>query len=242
METNLKNNKELINWKGYEWMLQETWGQIHPDHTNMWKDSSAVSIVNDQLILKTHQNLKYFEELSAVSVWGCGFACCMEKFFFGHYKIEAKLPQGTNLWPAIWLYSHESWPPEIDILEAYSNDKGSYKNISTTNISSFFNSILNPYKFEGNFHIKGKGSLGSKRCKTNWFTNVNKFITYEMIWDSNYIKLYANGKLFYELKGTVMDNFQEPMRFILSNGVRKNKINYIDETSMFIIKDFIYVP
>ena len=44
------------------------------------------------------------------------------------YKFECKLPKGVGLWPAIWLSCDKTWPPEIDILEAYSNEKGDYKN------------------------------------------------------------------------------------------------------------------
>ena len=61
--------------------------------------------------------------------FGVGLVSCTEKFGYGTFEIEAKLPKGQpNAWPAFWMWSFDSWPPEIDVFEAYSNKKGSYFN------------------------------------------------------------------------------------------------------------------
>ncbi|MGB0882231.1 MAG: glycoside hydrolase family 16 protein [Vicingaceae bacterium] len=46
---------------------------------------------------------------------------------YGYFEIRSKNPKGTGFWPAFWLVSTESWPPEIDIYEFYTNEPGRIK-------------------------------------------------------------------------------------------------------------------
>ena len=62
-----------IKWCGYEWLTQERWGQIHPIKPKAWYDPKAVEIRDEQLILKTHKNPKYFKELDIESKISTGF-------------------------------------------------------------------------------------------------------------------------------------------------------------------------
>jgi beta-glucanase (GH16 family) len=42
------------------------------------------------------------------------------RFEYGYLRIVARIPAGRGLWPALWLAAaNQSWPPEIDILEAW---------------------------------------------------------------------------------------------------------------------------
>jgi beta-glucanase (GH16 family) len=44
-------------------------------------------------------------------------------FKYGLVQIEAQIPYGLGLWPALWLApSNHQWPPEIDILEHWNSD------------------------------------------------------------------------------------------------------------------------
>jgi beta-glucanase (GH16 family) len=112
---------KILDWKGYNWITQERWGQIHPEKSISWYDDTAVEIDdNGFLILKTQNNPKYFKKLDTTSPIGSGLVSCQNRFGYGYFSIEAILPKGPSLWPAFWMWAWESWPPEIDIFEGYS--------------------------------------------------------------------------------------------------------------------------
>jgi beta-glucanase (GH16 family) len=44
---------------------------------------------------------------------------------YGYFEIRAQLPEGHGMWPGFWmLKADQSWPPEIDALEAFGADNG----------------------------------------------------------------------------------------------------------------------
>ena len=57
-----------------------------------------------------------------------GLVTSYNSYGYGFFEFEIELPYGSGLWPSVWLSCVNSWPPEIDILEAYSNDNSNYKN------------------------------------------------------------------------------------------------------------------
>jgi hypothetical protein len=228
----------MIKWQGYTWEQKEHWGIVHLKNPIMYTDDSCSYIRDENLILATKYKPYIFKPLSKEILWARGLAMCMDKFHFGTYEITATLPKGKWLWPAIWLYGQEGWPPEIDIMEGYTTWFGSYFNLSTSSFRAFFRSLTQPYKVEGNYHTGIYGGIGTDRVKLGYFLDLTKPIVFEMIWMPDGITLKANGIIYSKLRGDVMRFFQKPMRFLLSIAVRKDS-HYVSE-SEFVIHEFNY--
>jgi beta-glucanase (GH16 family) len=46
---------------------------------------------------------------------------------FGYFEAKIRFDRGTGMWPAFWLQPTDgTWPPEIDIMEAYPNENGAW--------------------------------------------------------------------------------------------------------------------
>lgn len=227
-----------MKWMGRNWIKQETWGQVHPEKSNVWYDPSAVILDSEnRLHLLTQYHPKYFKEVNDVVPVGVGLVCCLDSFHFGRYTIEAKLPVGKNLWSAIWLYSLGGEYAEIDIVEAYSNVYGSYCSFRPFRLPAI-------YKLDSNFHyIKDEEwvTIGTKTHYVGFENPTKRFITYDMVWTPESIKLYADGRLQRVLKGKVMEHFQRPMRMVLNNSIRFGREYPIEQTD-FVIKHFNYKP
>ena len=112
--------------------------------------------------------------------YGVGLVATLKGFGFGTYQWRVTLPKGVGLWPAVWLAGETSWPPEIDVIEAYSDSKGDWSNRLNTNI-----------------HVGSNGEnhkqIGAKRHGS--YINKNEDIDFTLVWLPNCIKIYYNGFL-----------------------------------------------
>ena len=231
----------IIQWQGYDWNIPEKeWELAHYDYPYKWYDKSCVKIgINGELKLSTKFNPKTINlSVNGGSKvihpkTGIGIVTCNYPFHFGDYEIIAKLPKGDYLWPAIWLYDLNVWPPEIDIIEAYSNKKCSYWKWKWPF-----------YRIESNFHYKEnnvKKSAGNISMYSGLCNPTNRFIKFEMKWREDYISILVNGKERRKITGEIMKFYQNPMKFILNSGIQKNH-NPTSNVSDFIIKSFKYNP
>jgi hypothetical protein len=228
---------KTLNWKNREWLLQETWGQVHPKLPHVYHSPECVKVDKEgNLHLHSFYKPKFYESVNRFVETPIGFACCMDEFHFGYYNVTAKLPEGKHMWAAIWLYNIAGWISEIDIVEAYSNRFRDYRHPEFWRYPAF-------YKLDSNFHYHENGKhkwVGTKRFNVGLKSPSKRFIDYGMAWTPEYIHLFADGMLQRELKGDIMEHFQEPMRFILSTGLQPDKRDI--KSTDFIIKDFTYIP
>ncbi len=232
----------MIEWSGYSWLKQERWGQIHPDKTMCWYDSSAVSIdENGYLNLKTHYNPKLFDEWGVESKIGVGLVSCTERFGYGYFEIEAKLPRGKNLWPAFWMWSWDSWPPEIDVFEGYTRKKEGYFNWDLESLLGKF------WDVQTNFHYGDTPNNTSEGAKTHWmgFKDPSKnFVKYGCLWLKDKIQIFYNDKMVRELTNPYVLRFfrYTHMNVIINNSVDAEVNPDLHKGSNFIIKYFKYIP
>lgn len=230
-----------IKWCGYEWLTQERWGQIHPVKPKAWYDPKAIEIRDEQLILKTHKNPKYFPKLDIKSKIGVGLVSCTTPFKYGKFEIEAKLPKGPYLWPAFWTWAFESWPPEIDIFEGYTNKKGSYFN---WNIDLL---IGNFWRVKTNFHLgvqPDNFSLGDECHYYTWKKPDENFNHYMMDWRPDRIDIFFNKKLVRSIRDKeVLEVFNNTTQNVVINNMVQQEHDDENPTySEFIVNYFKYTP
>jgi beta-glucanase (GH16 family) len=103
---------------------------------------------------------------------------------YGRFEFRARLPAGQGFWPAIWLMPEDSryggWPNsgEIDIVE----NRGS-----------------EPGQEGGTIHFSGPNRRHIYRGKTYYFPDgdsVTNFHVYDLIWTTNSIQWFVDGKLY----------------------------------------------
>jgi beta-glucanase (GH16 family) len=234
---------KTINWCGYEWLTQERWGKIHPDKDYFWYDEESVKLLdNGDLILETKYNHYEFttnEGIKKISEVGAGLVSNLTKFSYGHFEIEAKLPSGNHLWASFWMWSFESWPPELDIFEGYTNRKGSYFN---WNLRIFLGGF---WRVKTNIHLGHQPNNYNLGAKSHWLgfkSPDKKFNKYSCYWDENKLIFYFNGKIVREVTDLKYLNQLKgkTMNIIINNGI--TKLDDTNQESEFIIKYFKYTP
>jgi len=228
-----------FSWCGYEWTTSERWGLIHQNKPYCWYDNSAVHMNSDNSIsLKTHKNPRYFENLKISSPVGVGLISCTTKFGYGRFSLEAKLPSGPNLWPAFWMWSWDSWPPEIDVFEGYTNSKGSYFKMRFPEILGFWNLQSNAHYID-----EGKGRMAGP--KNHWIglkSPDKDFIKYEVEWRPDRIDFFWNGKKVRSIKDSViLDQVNSTtMNVVINNSITSEADLMNPPVSEFVVRNFRY--
>lgn len=228
-----------IEWCGYKWRTCQVWGLAHPGKKYSWYDPSKVYVDSDNVLhLMTGWNPTYINEEIGVSNIGVGMLSNIDKNTFGYgiYEIEAKMPKGKNLWPAFWMASFNSWPPEIDIFEGYSQ----YNNFYNTNIFEYL--LGRFWKIESNIYYGDKLNLGGVRSFFTFKKPTKHFIKYKLIWTEDKIEFYYNNKLNRRITDEKYLKYfkDQDMNIIINNAVIQNvdKENCIH--SDFQLKNFKY--
>ena len=252
-----------IKWMGYEWLPQERWGQIHTKKPDMWNDPSAIEIDEDETLhLFAKFNPKKFTQISPIldsteeilSIVGFGLISCTTQFSHGLFEIEAKLPKGPYTWPAFWCWAFESYPPEIDILEGYSNKRGSYFNWSHRFLVGKF------WRVNSNIHLKDKVKdstkggmnddgtyryqLGAKSHWLGWKRPDKIFNKYSLLWTPNEISILFNNKKVRTITDQpTLDQFKDKtMNIIINNSVQDKYLQTDMPETEFVVKYFKYTP
>jgi len=237
---------DKIEWQGYEWLTHERWGQIHPTSPHQWHDPSCVEVDRGELFLKTHYNMKTFviDDKPVTSKVGVGLVSCTTEFGYGKFEIEAKLPKGPYLWPAFWMWSFDSWPPEIDVFEGYTNRSGSYFNLSAGALVGKF------WRCASNVHLgmtPHNYNLGAKNHWLGFRSPSKKFNVYGVDWQWDSIKILFNNRVVREITdNNVLQQFRgKKMNVIINNGIQKEQsedMHLMLKRSMMHVRRFNYYP
>lgn len=257
---------ENIKWAGYEWLPQERWGNVHPEKPEAWNDPSAIKIDDDQTLrLYARPNPK---EIEVVTDWsttpptkkivkstvGFGLISCTTHFSYGLFELDAKMPKGPFVWPAFWMWAFETYPPEIDIFESYTNKRGSYFNWTHEILWGAW------WRVKSNIHLKDKvkkasvGGLnedGTNRWQLNakahwlgWKNPSKRFNKYGLLWTPDEISIMFNGRKVRTLTDrAVLDQFENvTMNVIINNSIQDGYLKTDMPTTELVAKNFKYTP
>ena len=204
------------------WRISQPWGNFHPEYSYQYYGDDSVHFTIDGLILEQKYSPKsgmthYSSDKEFEINYSVGLISSKVYFEYGFYEFEVTLPNGISLWPAVWLTDSITWPPEIDIIEAYSDDKSNYGDRLQTNFHFDFN--------------ENKKSSGARNHPI--YSPFDK-IKLSCWWTKDFIKVYYNGYLVRKItnKKTLKFFKDSKMMVVLNNGIRPDYINSIDNSKI----------
>ncbi len=169
-----------------------------------WYKPDDVYIEDGNLVLRSQErDFTYTSEGQERTLnYTSGSVTTLGKFhmLYGKAEVRAKLPTGRGIWPAIWLNSANSWPPEFDILEVLGHEP----NVLHTNnhwglwpdngqAGADYTGLID---YSEDYHVYGfEWDPGAIR----WYLDGEMIRTY-----TNDGKLYKNGKAFDAIGNTQM--------------------------------------
>lgn len=231
---------------------------VHPDNPWYWCSNSANAMTvmgNGEIHLYCKENprdVKYWDGKIYHPKYECGTLRSKEEFSFGTFSLEIKLPEGYNLWPSFWLTGVGNWPPEIDIMEAWSNDNNYYN----------WTIVQPPYLYPSwctttNVHYNNKRmeheQVGSKNVSIfkQGKNPKDNFIKYEVEWLPNRITFRINGKKVREFKNHICEKvvknlkyteYDNSMYVVINLWCDNPEFNRVEQKTPMIIRNFKYTP
>lgn len=144
---------------------------------------------------------------------------------YGYFEIRSKMPSEPGHWPAFWMASVHSWPPEIDIYEAYTGKK-----------------IKGLVNFESNFHW---GTPENKKMKVmgHNVNNISKdFHVYAVEWNEKCFKIYYDNILVRVFSNPeALKEFKHPMHIIIGNQIDYQENRKLEEAEFPTYHEVDYV-
>jgi beta-glucanase (GH16 family) len=201
----------------------------HPANMNQWYDPSLISQTEEGISFGAVVKPKYFPELDTTIPNATCAIRSKESWKYGIFVFSAKMSSGTYLWPALWLSGRYNWPPEIDILEGYSDKTNDYHKNKT---------------LKSNVHIKNEDNTGSDcaGARTHRLPNkvTEEFIEYVLWWEEKFIKIYYNGYLVRKITDPhILYGMFEDQRIIIGTGVQEG-FNKDNITPVVVSKVTVY--
>lgn len=256
-----KNNSSVIKWCGYEWSCNMEGGRlIHADLPWYWMDKDNVKIFTDddycrviELSLEHKDNtVKHWNGNTYHPTEACGTIRTINGFSYGTFSADIKLPHGYNLWPSFWLSGEANWPPEIDIMEAWSYNDNCF--VLTQPQFPWFNpgwkTTNNIHYLKDNMEKTHAGSNNISIFK-QWKNPMDNFVNYKVDWFPDSITFYVNDKVVRrigkEIANDLTQNINKPekgfkMNVIFNVWCENPEKFDVECTTPMQIKNFKYKP
>lgn len=233
------------------WRYGQPWGDFHPEYLHQYYDSNgSITYVKpeDGLVLELKKDSRVFKK-SELESWKktdsmpeeftipvkVGMVSSKQSWQYGWFEAWIKLPEGSPYWPAFWLSGLSSWPPEIDVLEAYSHNGSKYES------KSWFGFKRPNRKIQPNLHY-GNTEDGTKKdykpVDVPVANSTKRYVQYVCHWEQDFIKIYYDGILILEIRNPKVlewyNRSTDQQYVIFNHGLHEHsKINPI-ESSMLV--------
>jgi hypothetical protein len=235
----------MIEFAGYKWRPEQPWGDYHTDTPDWWYDPGCIDVTDGVLRLQTRRHERKIETIHTrhdavlshtihMNKIGVGLVSSEDTFTYGTFEADVMLPKGTGLFPAFWLFAEDTWPPEIDIFEAWSRKSGLY----TSKGLPYFSLASNVHYGEEPNHpqIKSKSHLVFKKFD-------ECFVNFRLEWTPVRIEIFYNGRSVRKVTDqNILKWFNESpyMWVVFNNGIEKESLYTND--SVMQVKNFKYTP
>jgi len=140
------------------------------------------------------------------------------------------------------MWAWESWPPEIDIFEGYSNKRGSYFNWSHDMLLGKF------WRTKTNFWLKDNNDkhydLGAKAHYWTWKNPKSNFNHYMLDWRPDRVDIFFNHKMVRSVRDKeTLNIINKTTQNVIINNMVQNEHNEENPSySEFIVNYFKYTP
>lgn len=233
--------------------ISQPWGDFHPNHLHQYhgKTDEFVYLTSEGLNLGIKNEPKTFVKKDLYE-WqqapqlpeeftipvGIGLVVTKQSWQYGWFESWIKLPEGIYYWPAFWLSGANSWPPEIDIFEAYSDESAKYGKRMLRDLIIKDDWKIQPNIHYGNVEQGTKKQYGSYNVPIKFVTE--RFVQYICHWEKDFIRIYYDGVLVLECTNPdVLKWFNEEksqMNIILNQGFMDEKDAHIVQENPMIVK------
>lgn len=235
-----------------KWRYAHPWGDFHSSYLHQYYDNDGTLsyVTHEGLALELRKLPKSWKK-SELPDWrqvnnlpdeftipvGVGLVTTRESWKYGWFEAWIKLPKGQSFWNAFWLSGIHTWPPEIDIFEAYSHVADEYGE------KNWFGKVKKNRKIQPNLHY-GKKETGTKQMYGAYdipvFNATERFVQYACLWEHDRIEIYYDGYKVFQctdpevLKWFNVDNAHQYM--ILGHGLHESYTDNPKESAMLISK------
>jgi len=240
-----------------KWGEGQPWGNFHPDYIHQWYGSGIdynkvedgilkLSIKNDPKKFRKDELPEWqksdVENDEFIIPVGIGMIHTKKAWQYGWFESEIKLPKGQSYWNAFWLAGVNTWPPEIDIFEAYTHFGPNYESPT----------ILRKFRKRPNRRIRPNLHYGTANLNKMHYVAYDvpvykcteRFVQYACLWEKDKIEIYFDGRLVLRctdpeiLKWYNKENAEQ--QIIINHGQHYAHTHKVDEVPMQIKNVKVY--
>lgn len=190
--------------KDFDWFYKDNGDYLpyHPEYLHHWYDKKSIIQNGTTFKLPIKRNPKTF---NGIYFPFSGAVLQSKKAYrYAYFEAEIIVPKAHGHWPAFWLTGVNTWPPEIDIVEAYSRN-------------DWYNSFR---KFNSNVHYGNKNQIGASSHPIPEGLS-GKPVKFAVLWEEDRIEWYYNGHLVRRIKDRkVLDYMNQPMRVVITTSMQ----------------------